>query len=424
MKYLVFKITCLILLFSQALLAAPMQPLFFADGSRQALLRYEFYVEVKSNFQPTPEEALEQAQKQAAFLFGTFDRQIKRSSPRRDHKISILKTEKVANKKFRVHYSYEGTIQTEADGNSYSFDLPLNPDEVFYNSLVIKNNMTIYPCGDEGHPQPEYFWYFFNPRGRGCPLKLGVDYEVVTGSLDYLPNTQKTYPEYSRLVKNGQVQVDFFYGMDNPMLTHQPEKSNDYNANNFRAMKRDLLKKGYQSRIIENGVQDNPYIEEFTKEFNDVTFVVRLFFGGTDLHNGFDFHQHWQRALQSSSLVIYAGHSGLGSYLGVQEIENNLNSKLVMPADQYQILFMNGCSSYPYYGDPYFQIKGGTQNLDIITNGLATLFAAIDSSNKAVFNAVELYFDKGVKTSYQKIIAEADSYNLIAVNGDEDNPTN
>lgn len=398
-----------------------LKPSFWAVESKQAHLSFDFFVIVKSHFEPTQEEALGQVQKQVAFLFGTLDRQVKRAVPKNNHTVKITKVEKLAQKTFKIQYSYVGTIQTENANRLYSFDLPLNPDEVYVKSLVVKNYVTSHPCGDDSHPDQRYFWYFFNPRGSGCPLTEGVDYQKVTGSLTFLESTRSTYPEYDRLISNGKIEIQIFYGMDNPQLTHVPEKSKDYNASNYLAMKKYLLAKGYDSKILQNGSYENPYVEEFILQTSKAQLVVRLFFGGTDIYSGSFFHKAWEQSLAQSSVVIYAGHSGLGSYLDLKQIETASNVNLKMPQDQYQILFMNGCSSYPYYADPYFALKGGSKNLDILTNGLATLFVAIDSSNKALLKAIENFAINGHKASYQEIISAGDSYNMLAVNGDEDN---
>lgn len=402
---------------------------FWSPTSTESTLEFEFKVEILSTTEPSENVTIDQVQKQVAFLFGTFDNQEQRAVPKSNHKIKIQEVVSVETNKWLIRYKYTGTIQSETYSENYSFDLPLNPDLVYRKSLVSLNSRTSFPCGDEQHPEQKYFWYFFNPRAQGCPLIEGVDYENLVGRLTVLANTTETYPEYARLVHEGVVQIHIFYGMDDPTKTHIPHKSYDYNASNYNQTKNFLLAKKFQQKTIKDGTGNKPYIEEFSKKTTSGLILVRMFFGGTDSFFGSDFHRDWATALKNGAVVIYAGHSGLGSYLNIDEIESISNVKITMPQERYQMMFMNGCSSYPYYADPYFALKKnsvdptGTKNLDIITNGLATYFSAIYSSNKAVISAIENWAMTGTKTSYQSILKEADSNNMIGVNGDEDNPT-
>lgn len=425
MKHL--SVLFFLVLSSVSLARTAVPPLFYAQFSAQAILNFDFYVEIESPTQPTEKKALTQINKQVAFLFGTLDNQAKRAVPKRNHRIKILEISELESMKWKVSYEYTGTIQTAATTKSISFDLPLNPDRVYNKSLLVTDLKTYHPCGDETHPQEKYFWYFFNPHGYSCPLEKDIDYKQLKGSLEYFENTKDTFPEYERLTQDGVISVDFFYGMDNPSLTHNPLKSKDYNADNYRQMRDYLIGQQYEYLILGDGTLDTLYKEQFTKSTPAGLIKVTMFFGGTDTYSGQYFRQEWIKSLSQNSVVIYAGHSGLGSYLDIKEIEAYSGLKLNMANDRYQILFMNGCSSYPYYGDPYFDLKksevdpNGTKNLDIITNGLSTYFSAIAPSNQAVFNAIEKWALTNEKTSYQKIIEEADSFNLIGINGDEDN---
>ena len=65
----------------------------------------------------------------------------------------------------------------------------------------------------------------------------------------------------------------------------------------------------------------------------------------------------------------------------------------------------------------------GSSKLDIITNGLATKFSAIATSDFILINAVADWAQNLKTWSYQEIVSESDSFNLYGVNGDEDNAT-
>lgn len=416
------------------------QPQFWALDSSEYTLKFQGHVELQSLFKPNEEKALNQANKQVEFLFGTFDHQHRQGVPKVNHKIKILSITEKSTMNYDIQYFYEGTAQISGSGSSYNFYLPINPDKVYLKSLVVKNGMTEYPCGDSEHFQSQYFWYFFNPTAYGCPLVEGVDYYEIQGQLLDLPKTTQTFPEYSRMIDgSGVLKASVFYGL-NAYGDVNPDTSSDVNASSVRAMRSYLKKKGFTSKkltmdeimkVLENRTFDLPFVEVFSKKINSNTGVkqiqITVFFGSTDINGGYGFHKFFAQALSSDSVVIYAGHSGLGSYLSPQKIKSISNVDLSVPKENYQLIFFNGCSSYPYYGAPYFKMKStdqdpeGTKNLDIMTNGLATYFSAITPSNEALMSAVLTFAESGVKTSYQDIITRADSGNLLSILGDEDN---
>lgn len=416
------------------------QPQFWALDSQEYTLDFDSKVELKTMFTPSDEKIKSQVNRQVEFLFGAFDNNHRQGVPKVNHNIEITSVKNDSSNLHIISYHYKGTVQVSGSGSKYQFYLPTNPDNVYLKSIVVKNGVSQYPCGDSQHYQSQYFWYFFNPKAYGCPLKENVDYFAVTGTLSDLPSTTETFPEYERMLDaEGNLKVSVFYGLNTYGDTN-PNTSRDINATSVRAMRSLLLKDGFSSyvlsfdeitKILENRTFDVPYVETFTKSINtnQGTHVVQvqLFFGSTDINGGYGFHKFFAAALMRDSVVIYAGHSGLGSYLSPSEIKKTSNISLQLPKNQYQLIFFNGCSSYPYYGAPYFQMKAtdqdpaGTKNLDIMTNGLATYFSAITPSNQAVMNAILNYAETGLKTSYQKIITEADSGNLLSILGDEDN---
>lgn len=410
---------------------------FYSPTGVEALLQFQSSVLMTAFERPTPAEAVFQIEKQVAFLFGSFANQSQRSVPKGDHQFKVLNFANKGGNLWQVDYQYQGVIQTEAKGNLLVFELPTNPDDTYRKSLVTSSGRTTYPCGDLSHPQAEYFWYFFNPHGYGCPLKEGIDYIKGQGSLKFLASTKISYPEYSRLVYKGELAVHVLFGMDNSSLSRNPVNSRDINARSYLSLRNYLLRNGYQIHtwsheemvtFFKGRSFDFPYVEEFSKTSDrGINLKVRLFFGPTSNYDGFAFHHFWQDALAHASMTIYAGHSGLGDYLDPRKISQLSDIRLEMPLDRYQILFFNGCSSYPYYNKNYFSMKrsaqdpAGTKNLDIITNGLATLFMAITPSTSVIFNAIEQYVFTGQRISYQQMLDRADSQNLMGINGDEDN---
>lgn len=73
-----------------------------------------------------------------------------------------------------------------------------------------------------------------------------------------------------------------------------------------------------------------------------------------------------KRALKSSDVVLYSGHS----YIGRGPLDPNNFRPGDLPAS-YQLVFFDSCVSYNYYEEGFFALKeGGTRNLDLIVNGI------------------------------------------------------
>jgi hypothetical protein len=171
-------------------------------------------------------------------------------------------------------------------------------------------------------------------------------------------------------------------------------------------------------------------LERLTKATPRGEIQIHLFFGqtGSDEKSSV-FHLFYKRALEQSAVVIYNGHSGLGSHLDLPSMETLDGLNVDLPREKYQIYFFNSCSSYTYYNRSYFSRKrtsgdrAGTRNLDILANGLATYFELDNETDLALLRAIDSWAVRGRWTSYQELAKKIDSDNLFGVNGDEDNPT-
>lgn len=226
--------------------------------------------------------------------------------------------------------------------------------------------------------------------------------------------------------------------MDNSSLDWNPKSSKDLSAQSYRQLKQALTQWGYQSKVwsaqeIKNFFGNlgyygsQPFVEELVKQTPKGLVKYRIFFGASTIYEGIAFQKMLAHSLMNSSIMLYAGHSGLGEYLNLDLMQNNAQLKMQANQQRYQIYYFNSCSSYPYYNSQYLNLKKtssdpkGTKNLDIITNGLSTFFVAIAPSSFALMQAIELFSTQGKKTTYQEIMNKANSDNLIGISGDEDN---
>ena len=129
-----------------------------------------------------------------------------------------------------------------------------------------------------------------------------------------------------------------------------------------------------------------------------------------------------RRAMKNSDVFIYNGHS----YIGYGPLDPSNFSAADFPSS-YQLMFVNGCVSFNYYEKDYFPLKqGGTQNLDLVTNGLESW---VNGSGPAMGRFVARLTD-GTQASYKELLkaAQFTSYGydwgmdaLRVVDGEADN---
>jgi hypothetical protein len=139
-----------------------------------------------------------------------------------------------------------------------------------------------------------------------------------------------------------------------------------------------------------------------------VTIKIQTYFGAES-----DPTPH-KRAIKTSDVFIYNGHS----YIGYGPLDPSRFSASDFPAS-YQILFIDGCVSYNYYERDYFPLKeGGSQNLELITNGLE---APAWRSGYALGRFLNVMLN-GKQASYKELLAAAeDTDSLRVVDGELDN---
>lgn len=411
---------------------------FYYTGSKstEAVMTFHHSVEIRSARKPSQKAARAAIIKQVDHLFGPMAEASKKAVPKGDHEISAISVSAGAESGvFLAEYDYRGTIVLEKGPRAkYRVALPNDPETIYRAGFVGRKN----PCTDAHYQDEGDFWYFWNPENAGCKLVEGRDYTMVEATIERLANQKKTYPEYDRLVENGDINVVLLMGMDEPAKARDPNTSTDVNAKNFRAVKKALLAAGYESRVwtaadigavTGKKARKNPYVEEFTLTLKRARIVMRVFFGPTGIdEESTAFHYFFKDAIENASVMMYDGHSGLGGHLDLAAIEQERGFRFAPSKDRYQIYFFNSCSSYTYYNSMFFDRKQtpsdeeGTKNLDILTNGLATYFEVMHDTNLALLKAIEAWADRGTRQTYQSLAKKIDSDNLFGINGDQDNP--
>lgn len=278
--------------------------------------------------------------------------------------------------------------------------LPLSPDLIYTQSLSVKNGEPFNYCTDEHYNSEGDFWYFWDPKQKGC--KLASDKKVVLnikGQLKVIPNSKNRYPNYKQLYgSNGNdktLQITLLIGYIDDLPNYKVGNTKDISYANFMTIGRDLEKRGFTSMRDSDHYKDNFRITYSGREIKGANFlrhyfstiqtedgrtlkvVVRMLLADTDIGSmDSTFHNFLVPAFEESDVLIYDGHSGLGANLDISSFPDVQFDK-----NKYQLFFFNGCSSYSYYNGMFFEAKGGTKNLDIVNSGLET------SSDSVVRNA-------------------------------------
>ena len=355
-----------------------------------------------------------------------------KAAPKLDYLLSNLKITKKADAdpaagKWNISYTVEETIAINGgkDEDTLEVILPTGAGTDLYDaSISSKGSMNL--CTDSGYQSQGDFWYFWSPDRPGCTLQENVDFKRFTGQVTRIKNTVITYPEYNRLVTPDHIlPISVFFGVNDKFKN--PESGSDVGASEYIATRDELLSRGYQLIERQPKQEKRAYWIVLEKETLRATIRVKMFFGRTgateDESNGNVFHQAFADAMENSSVILYAGHSGLGGNLNLSRIENDLSRKLKIDPDRYQIVLADGCSSYSYYNLKYYTRKS-SKNLDIVTNAIESTFSRGVSTSAGILRAVDSWAMGDKVISYQEIIESLHLGNfLTGVNGDQDNPT-
>lgn len=424
-------------------LAPPTAPDYYGKASSEVVFRFSHFIDTSLDQIPGRSQATlpsesdlrRRINRQLTYLYGSLGNHEPQGAPHEIPEVQLVES-KIFGRTLRTYYTFEGRgileKQNIPDGanESVTLYLPRDPDQIYRAGLrdVVRGQ---YPCTDREHPSEKYFWYFWDPFKYGCPLRTNQDYDPIAAQVERLANTPVSYPHYQELMRPEGLRIDLLMGMDDPSKEINPFRSLDLAAENYRAIHTELVRMGYRARIWSEsdlrrissnilGWNNKPdvFVESLRKQTTRGPVEIRFFFADTSSQSRV-FHDFMKDAIENSDVFIYAGHSGLGEYLDLNAMELMQSFEIQFPRDRQQIYFFNGCSSYPYYNWDFFQRKGGTDTLDIVTNGLATYFSAIPSSTLAFIRALDIYAVSGVRTSYLDIINAGDSHNLLGVNGDE-----
>lgn len=357
------------------------------------------------------------------------------------YKYQILSVEPHDEKTVKVNYEFSDVGVFPKELTSFEFYTMIIDDNLFAASKGLCHSSKDPEGVDKGN-----FWYAWDPEIPGCALKEGTHFVKVKTSLERIIQTSSTYPEYEKLIVNGELKMSIVFGYADENLTsrlpgeieYKGKKVLDPGGASFINFYSILVEKmGYKSRFwseeeikqIYNPEksEDLPYLVDFTKQTPKGKITVTAYFGETNFfkRKSRGLHYFLKRALKNDSMIMYEGHSGIGRNLNLVNIESERKIKFEFNPG-YQIIYLGSCLPYAYYVADFFKRKVnsadqlGTKNLDLLAYARESHF-----SNKEVylmFDAVNKYMMTGVRKTYQEILGD-NPKDFFGVIGDEDNPT-
>lgn len=262
-------------------------------------------------------------------------------------------------------------------------------------------------CVAPDEAEPSAFWYFYEPFRRGCedlrrePLARSVTLRLSPASP--VGNLSAGLSQLRGDNGNGKLfQVMSINGFD-----ESSTKKSDDGRSDYLKLNRWLVTQGFTQTVIAK--YKNRPIHQFEKTFRDsegqeILFRIVRLLADTDLDSGktVTFAKFFRDALKNSDVVIYEGHSGMGTNLNLQDIEKRAGGPVEFDRQKKQLFFFDACSSYSYYLG-MFRGKKAPGTLAVITNGLASLFDPDISISRQLY---QVLFDFTAEPTWSEVLSE------------------
>lgn len=242
------------------------------------------------------------------------------------------------------------------------------------------------------------YWFVWCPDRPDCSARTQ---EMTVTVTELLPQNPESYPEYDRLWEDGRLQVVVLFGvLEDGTLARQ-------HMGEIAAW---LVEAGFVE------VPDAPLGQRFLRAFDDRSVVVDLY--GPDIYRSVSDRtnfMNWQRAVSEHEVVIYNGHSVLGTGYAFEQVDY---------PDFYQIYYVASCLSYQYYVRPILGGKGGWDAVDVISNTEITQYQEHVPLTGAFLARLTWGFENEGRASWQDIMeatSEALGHARFGVSGARDN---
>jgi subtilisin-like proprotein convertase family protein len=227
------------------------------------------------------------------------------------------------------------------------------------------------------------YWYLWNPRNSNCPQELLQTMTVTV--TEVLPHNPESYPEYDKLWADETLTVAVFFGK-----LDDGDVADDYNWGNFNQLCTWLTEAGFSQQ------ENAPMGKRFVKAKDNLTTVVDVY--GPDIfHSVADYSRfnNWQRAVSEHEVVMYNGHSVLGTGYAFEQANY---------PDFYQIFQVASCLSYEYYVRPVLAGKGTWDKVDVVSNVEPTYYTENLPLTSTILAKLIWGFENNGQASWQDIM--------------------
>jgi hypothetical protein len=247
------------------------------------------------------------------------------------------------------------------------------------------------------------YWYLWNPERSGCDADLT---DLTLTVEEVLPRNPPSYPEYDRLWEDNELTAVVLFGE----LDEEADIHDDYNWDGADRFCRWLEQAGYEENLeVELG-------RRFVRESGELRTIVDVYYpdvfrGVTDYAN-FD---NWQKAVSEHEVVVYLGHSVLGTGSAYSDVQYPSN---------YQVFVIGGCLGYEYYVRPVLQGKGSWANVDAVSSIVENYYSELNDIAGLTLAGLVGGFENGGNASWQDILGDlSDSlgHDHFGVSGARDN---
>jgi subtilisin-like proprotein convertase family protein len=227
------------------------------------------------------------------------------------------------------------------------------------------------------------YWYLWNPKKSDCPQEL---LQTMTLTVtEVLPHNPESYPEYDKLWADEMLTVAVFFGK-----LDDGDVAEDYNWNTFNRFCTWLTEAGFSEH------PDAPMGKRFVKAKDNLTTVVDVY-GPDVFHSVADYSRfhNWQKAVSEHEVVMYNGHSVLGTGYAFEQADY---------PDFYQIFQVASCLSYEYYVRPVLAGKGTWDTVDVISNVEPTYYSENLPLTSTIVAKLIWGFENDGQASWQDIM--------------------
>ncbi|MCA9672762.1 MAG: hypothetical protein KC503_44520 [Myxococcales bacterium] len=193
--------------------------------------------------------------------------------------------------------------------------------------------------GYEGHSVSEQnVYYYFAPDNDACSEPMTQATLLITGVYP----ERKVYPEYDRLL-SAVDGADNTFGFRAAILPNYGDGNLSERFDRHKRMLEDRL------RLEGTPADDGAYVRYLYERKASDESTVRITIDLYDPTKSGGFTTRFRKALGEYQLVFYNGHSQYGTQPFLTEADAF--------SDQYQIVMMHSCRSYPYYARQIFRAK-------------------------------------------------------------------